>query len=679
MKKSLILTLIISFTFLVSSVFLLTNPKNKLTTKTSAIRQDNKSSIMNYQKSDTKGKIQIGNLLKERQQSLIELAKKNPQKLKEEMFDKETVMEMKTVLPDDLSVFVEEYINTDGKLREVIVDGLDHTDTEYVVNIDDRDYYLATSSKQVLPMGSSNTLVHVNGIKLDNYIITPDIEDLKLNNNPTSQSQSALTNDTLYIISVSFRDNPEEFFPITEIDKKLFDQTKSVKEFFRLDSYGKFNIDGKAYGNYVLDLPSTNCDYLRWSDLADQQLKSDLHLSSVSHLRRFYVTSNRNCPWAGLAYMDGNRAWDAGYNEVSLYTHELGHNYGRVHANSLGCNDKQIDIYFKCKEIEYGNIFDTMGHSWYGDYHSISYNKYLYGWLTNDQIRNVDKTGIYEISPLEIPEGNLPKAIKIPIDHDGNYYYIEYRTQKDFPRNDPVRPLTTEPNIDKGLFINLIYEYARIQPKLLDSTPNSYDDSPGHTRLFDDDFIDSSLVRNDYFYDQNSGIGVILIDKSPDKARILVTFANDQPQAGYTYPDSVFPNKANVSVNMNQQTNMLNFSWTASPDRSCPLYCDPPSGYCTNDALKADVNKLNITSCDPNIGPFSWDLTIKGKSQPKYYLYSNTDKNVSLTPQDTSFSFPCSEVTSPNIAMREVFIRIWTTDALGNKNPYPYVGRGVCY
>jgi hypothetical protein len=69
--------------------------------------------------------------------------------------------------------------------------------------------------------------------------------------------------------------------------------------------------------------------------------------------------------WSGLAAVHGNGVWlqsDAGGASVGVTAHELGHNYGLMHANfwDTTINDNTIGIGLG-KNTEYGNIYDTMG------------------------------------------------------------------------------------------------------------------------------------------------------------------------------------------------------------------------------------------------------------------------------------------------------------------------------
>ena len=43
------------------------------------------------------------------------------------------------------------------------------------------------------------------------------------------------------------------------------------------------------------------------------------------------------CGWSGLAYVGASGVWSNGNNNLLVYGHELGHNFGLLHAGSLDC------------------------------------------------------------------------------------------------------------------------------------------------------------------------------------------------------------------------------------------------------------------------------------------------------------------------------------------------------
>jgi len=624
-------------------------------------------------------------VLSRRYEELLKLMKKDRAQFFGSLLSKDVIAELEKKVTIEQRGLFEEYVNAEGTLTELIADFPDgSSETQYKISINDKVYNLISLNEK-LPSGVGKSLVKINGVMLGSFITPLNSENSLelLHLTSTANRLPIPENEYLYILNITFSNQTSSPFTNDELSEKVFGSTNSVKEFYRVDYYGKSSIAGNVFSFDILNT-TYNCNEDSLAEQADSRLRSALGRNDIYGDRRVYIFSRTPCfGWAGLAEVGGNRVWISGYNEVSIYAHELGHNYGLYHANSLGCNDKQFDEYGKCKELEYGNPFDVLGHGWFGNYHSQGYYKYWYGWIENKDIQTISRTGVYRVNTIETTDSTLPQSLKIRLNSQkDDYYYIDYRTKGQLERNDPVRPLAIEPNIDKGLSINLIAENYTRQTRLIDNTPQTVDDS-AITRIIDDDFADSSLVVNNTFVDDIHGIGVTLIGKTQSNADILVTFKDEVGSPEADFRDYVYPNPPKVTTRMNSQDNTLIFSWVWTSDRSCAYHCVDPVGYCTSEGLLSShviegKNNRFGNTCNPVIGPFTWDVAIKGETSPRFFLRSNSDKNVTQTPQSTEFVFPCNLVTSQDIYNRAVFMRIWTTDGAGNKTGDPLVIRGVC-
>jgi hypothetical protein len=131
-----------------------------------------------------------------------------------------------------------------------------------------------------------------------------------------------------------------------------------------------------------------------------------------------------SCSYTALGSIGGN---DTLYNSnftAKIIEHEMGHNLGLRHSNSLKCS---IDI--PCYSYEYGDIYDTMGGNSLAK-HFNAFQKEILGWLNynvSPPILNVATSGQYTISPYGTNDLNT-KAIKVLMDGSTNkYFYVEYR------------------------------------------------------------------------------------------------------------------------------------------------------------------------------------------------------------------------------------------------------------
>ncbi len=144
-----------------------------------------------------------------------------------------------------------------------------------------------------------------------------------------------------------------------------------------------------------------------------------------------------------------------------VLSHELGHALGLLHANGLECKDGVVND--SCKDLEYGNSFDTMGYADHSN-HFNAYYKYKLGWLNPDQIINVNKSGTYEISPQE--NGSKARLVKINYSNK-DLYFIEMRAPFGFDSRLNSQFLKTNTS---GIFVNRLTDNSS-KSQLLDMSP----------------------------------------------------------------------------------------------------------------------------------------------------------------------------------------------------------------
>ena len=99
--------------------------------------------------------------------------------------------------------------------------------------------------------------------------------------------------------------------------------------------------------------------------------------------------------WAGLAYVHGKSIWLQGAG-VGVTAHELGHNYGLLHANfwDTSTNNYNIGIGLGTN-VEYGNIYDTMGAASAGNNQFNAMFKNFLDWLPNTAVAEASSNGVY--------------------------------------------------------------------------------------------------------------------------------------------------------------------------------------------------------------------------------------------------------------------------------------------
>ena len=111
---------------------------------------------------------------------------------------------------------------------------------------------------------------------------------------------------------------------------------------------------------------------------------------------------------------------------AGVTSHELGHNYGLWHANLWDTtNTSTIGT---GTNLEYGNVFDTMGRASAGNYQFNAMHKNILDWLPDPAVQTLTNRGVCRIYPYDAPtrQGWTFYAAKVVKDY-GRDYWIEFR------------------------------------------------------------------------------------------------------------------------------------------------------------------------------------------------------------------------------------------------------------
>jgi gametolysin peptidase M11 len=232
----------------------------------------------------------------------------------------------------------------------------------------------------------------------------------------------------------------------------------------------------------------------------------------------FYVFPNQSaCSWGGYALIGFGRAWSNGFNVLRIFAHELGHNFGLLHAGSLDCSGASVTPGMSgCSSSEYGDPFSVMGGQTNDDV-AMQFNaeqKTALGWIPpTSVVTYAGGTVTYTLTPIETSGGNT-YAVKIPAALDRTFW-VEYR-----------QPI--------GSFDSAI-EYAHNGAQVRVSSPfqsicaGCSDDtqllfmpggSPGN-------FYDAALLAGQAFSD--SGLTLSVLSASPTSLTVQVSDTGSNP------------------------------------------------------------------------------------------------------------------------------------------------------
>jgi hypothetical protein len=232
------------------------------------------------------------------------------------------------------------------------------------------------------------------------------------------------------VILVNWNNNFSAPYSSSTAQNVTFDQ---VNRYYQENSYGQTSLSGQVFGWFTLPIAPTTCDYYLIANEADKVAAAHgVNLSQFT--RKVYAFPKFSpCSWWGLGTVGGNpsRAWVNGSYALKVVGHELGHNFGDYHSNSLPCSSSG------CSVSEYGDDRDMMGGSASG--HFTAFQKERLGWLNygvSPPIQTVTTGGTYWIEGYGTPSNGGPKALRILKSTDSSgrrtWYYVESRARQGF-------------------------------------------------------------------------------------------------------------------------------------------------------------------------------------------------------------------------------------------------------
>jgi hypothetical protein len=292
---------------------------------------------------------------------------------------------------------------------------------------------------------------------------------------------------------------------------KLFTNADSTSNFFRESSHGIQGISGEAFGWYQIGNPGgCNASTIATSAKA-AAAAAGVDLSKYKQIM-YYFPRYSSCSWAGLGQIGSpsspaTDSWYNGYSDCVVLSHELGHNWGLMHAHS--CTSSLPSGSGTCSSFsEYGDPFCPMGG---GCYQMNAVEKGEMGWYGKCNIVTANTGGTFDLVPIETSSDGI-QALRVPRGN-GRYLYIESRGALglfDTIRND------SRDAIYNGV---LIHEGPEVQPihSNLDSRAPYLIDANSATSTMNDAALGVGQTYT------NGNISITLSSKSSASAKVQVS------------------------------------------------------------------------------------------------------------------------------------------------------------
>ena len=320
----------------------------------------------------------------------------------------------------------------------------------------------------------------------------------------TASVTEPTTTKLLAVLLANFTADQREPWTKEQVRDVLFG-ANSASAFWSEVSNGQLALQGDVFGYFTLDTSNATCSYSAWMTAA-RAAAAEASVPLVDFTNVMLVFPKQQaCTWSGVANIDGPNSWINGAVSVRATSHELGHNFGVHHANSLSCagpSGSRVAFSTSCSSSEYGDPYDVMG---VGAWHTSNWHRRQMGFLSDVDQLTVTSSGAYTVAPAAV-DGASPRILRIARPA-GDFFYLELRQR--YGAYDAFDPMSPAVN---GVLIRLAPDGGAVQSQLIDTTPETTS------------FADSPLVVGRTFADPVADISISTVSISSAGATVNVQF-----------------------------------------------------------------------------------------------------------------------------------------------------------
>ena len=355
-------------------------------------------------------------------------------------------------------------------------------------------------------------------------------------------------------------------FPDTGQTKALMKDTAS---WFARASRGRHHVRSKVTPWLRVGGGSSNCGDL-YGSTRRAVSAARAHGTSSRGFNRFMLVMPQ-CGTNSQGEMPGRVTWiKEKLPHLDVLTHELGHNLGLDHANSLICkaDKRRVTQGGRCGGQEYGDLWDAMGIS--SRPYSVGVLQRL-GWA--GRTTTTTRSGSFTLRDAE-DSGKGLQALRVKVSRKASYW-LEYHTTDVASEKQPGSfPVSGTP----GLQIRL--DVGKKSMQLLDAAPGNPDE---HLAYPDPDLVNPTLPPGSSFTTPQN-VRITLQSQDAVSAKVRVSFgkraaAPDQPAiVSAVATGGSYENGARISIQPGASDNgqiVLGYVATRYPGGETTFVADP--------------------------------------------------------------------------------------------------------
>lgn len=240
----------------------------------------------------------------------------------------------------------------------------------------------------------------------------------------------SLTPYKVLVVMANFNNTAAPSFTAAQALQVMTTNASSVTNYYDEASFGTVQLDVTVTSTW-LTLAYTapaNCvdgDLDGFTNAANSAANAAGY-NTASYEYLVYLFPPLPCGWSGLAYISSpKQAYINGPGSLvtAVVSHEMGHNFGLLHAGSLRCSGS---IGGSCSVAEYGDPFDLMGSSSHAGHFNAMQKSFLQWLPPATTPTHNGGTVTYTLTPIETG-GGATYAVKIPTSNSNRTYWLEYR------------------------------------------------------------------------------------------------------------------------------------------------------------------------------------------------------------------------------------------------------------
>ena len=331
--------------------------------------------------------------------------------------------------------------SVEGTLKLLHADNFEAGSSKFVWAVEQDDGQGSELDIPIAPTDMKQGMrVLVSGTR-SGMLITPD-SIAALTEAPAEEPVAAAVNTaSVLVILLNFKPTPPALLPAepftqAAVNTVVFSGATSIAAYWSEVSFGNQLMTGTVtpWLTASFQVPTT-CDYYGIATEAKRVAQLAGYNPANYQKIHYLFTRVPACGWAGLGQVPGTQSWSNQYNTLGVIGHELGHNLGLGHANSLPCNGVTIATNCPLSRPEYGDPWDIMGNV---STRSVNaWQKNSMGWVPDAKVAtHLSGTASYTLSPLTSPGGTL-YAVQVPAAVHRTYW-IEFRQATGFDAGLPA-------------------------------------------------------------------------------------------------------------------------------------------------------------------------------------------------------------------------------------------------